>query len=433
MNSPCLLYAFPDDDRIVAHPSLSAIGRSGDELVLPADRPLRLPSCSTLMRLPGCRPIGYDPETGRVEVLDLTRGRGARRVAAEAVAAVLPPGYTRTLLPACQRPPQSDAHREELPQWAYSAAGAGAEGEYVWAMRTDRRTHWSPTRFSTTALPGLVTTSCAELPKNPVLRHLASCALEYRCFTAQNIFYSRDEGGIPSSAGCNARCLGCISQRRPGGAPSSMERLTRPPTPQAMAEVGIRHLSRAKGRAMVSFGQGCEGEPLTRGEALVETVRLIRAKCDRGSININTNGSRTATLEALFAEGLDAVRVSLNSAHPELYRAYYRPVGYDFCDVERSLAAARAEGAYIALNLLMLPGINDRAGEVERLAELIVRYRVNQLQTRSLAMDWERPLAAARGVGAGGAAIGVRGMLAVLRREAPWLTIGNFARGLEER
>ncbi|MBQ4333793.1 MAG: radical SAM protein, partial [Myxococcaceae bacterium] len=82
--------------------------------------------------------------------------------------------------------------------------------------------------------------------------------------------------------------------------------------------------------------------------------------------------------------GLDAIRVSLNSADPDLYGAYYAPQGYTFDDVRRSLALAREAGAYIALNLLSMPGVNDRLGEVERLRDLVVEFHVDQIQTRSL-------------------------------------------------
>ena len=42
--------------------------------------------------------------------------------------------------------------------------------------------------------------------------------------------------------------------------------------------------------------------------------------------------------------GLDSIRISLNSARPDFYRAYYRPRGYDFEDVVASIALARAMG-----------------------------------------------------------------------------------------
>ncbi len=423
---PKLLFAAPDGT-VFEHPHLRALARSGDVLLAPAEAPIPLPSGGRLVRLPGRRPVGLDPESGDAVPLHEVRV-GKRRWVPDAVAAIFPPGYTRTLLPAAERrggPP--------LTQWAYAAAGWGPRGPVGWALRTDRRAHWNPRRFSTPDLEGRIERLRAEAPDNRVLRQLERCAREYGCFTAQNIFYRRDEGGLPASTGCNARCAGCISERRRGGPPSSMERQREAPGAEELAEVGAAHLAHARGRVMVSFGQGCEGEPLTRSKALAAAVRSMRLKTARGSININTNASRPEALEALLDAGLDAVRISLNSAHPDLYAAYYRPVGYGFSDVEESFARARARGAYVAVNLLILPGVTDRLGEVELLCELLRRHRVDQVQARSLCIDADPYVELARGRGAGGPAVGVRAMLQRFRRAAPWLSIGNFARGLGER
>src|SRR2546422_1041130 len=130
------------------------------------------------------------------------------------------------------------------------------------ALHPDRRRHWDPATHSTPDLSRLVEERLARV-QNPLLRQLARCALEYRCFTAQNTFYGRDEGAIPASAGCNARCVGCISDQPEDGPPASHERLSRAPGAGNMAHIGGEHLARAPGRTMVSFGQGCEGEPLT--------------------------------------------------------------------------------------------------------------------------------------------------------------------------
>jgi len=303
----------------------------------------------------------------------------------------------------------------------------------VWALHTDRRTHWQPKDFSTPELKAKVKAHLARFPGNQVLTQLKTCALVYRCFTSQNVFYCRDEGGIPASVMCNAACVGCISEQPSDGPPSSHERMDHGPTAEEMADIGSFHLEHATGRTMISYGQGCEGEPLTRWKAIAESITRIRARTARGSININTNGSLTAGLAALYEAGLDAVRVSLNSASPELYAAYYQPTRYGFDDVEASIALSRKRKAFVALNLLLFPGVTDRLGEVEALERLIRKYKVDQLQTRPLAIDPIQYIDLARGKGAGGEAIGIPAMLARLKKSAPWLTIGNFARGLDER
>ncbi|GAC1339417.1 MAG: radical SAM protein [Myxococcales bacterium] len=426
-----LLFA-DEQGRVYEHPTLLAAVRDGggpQQAVLADDAPGPLPAHAQLAALPGRRPVGFDPATGKmVELAEMKLGKRSARVSA--VAAVLPPGWTRTRLPAYRK----SAVAPLLPQWAYTAAAWDpARGHVAWALHTDRRGHWDPVNHSTPELPRLVEDRLARSPDNPLLRQLARCALEYRCFTAQNTFYVRDEGAIPASVGCNARCVGCISEQPPSGPPSSHERMDDAPDAQPMAEIGIAHLEAAPGRTMVSFGQGCEGEPLTRGKVVAEAIRRIRAATARGSININTNGSLPDNLAQLIDAGLDACRISLNSAHAPLYEAYYQPIGYGFGDVERSIRLARERGVYTALNLLTFPGVVDREGEVAALCRLVASAGVDQIQVRSLAIDPEQYEAVARGTSAGGRALGMRVLFARLKEARPGLVIGNFARGLGER
>ncbi len=424
---------FADDRGVVYdHPTLAAAVRSGDALLAPPERPVALPEGGTLAMLPGRRPVGIDPATGALTVLHEVRV-GRRRLVPHAVGATLPPGFTRTFLPAAARASLAvTGSTPILPQWAYTAAGLGPDGFAVFALRTDRRRHWSPAAHSGPDLEGLVAERLGD-GGGAVLRQLARCALEWRCFTAQNVFYRRDEGALPSSAACNAACLGCLSSQPAGGPPASHERLRRPPSAAELAEVAIEHLTRARGRVMVSFGQGCEGEPLLRAAEIADAIGRIRARTRRGSIHLNTNGSDPAALDALCRAGLDSVRISLNSAAPDLYAAYYRPRGYGLPEVVRSLGVARRRGAYVALNLLTFPGVTDRAGEVAALVGLVARAGVDQVQTRPLAIDPESYLRVARGRGAGGAPVGIRRLVAELRGARPGLVVGNFSRARGER
>jgi pyruvate-formate lyase-activating enzyme len=424
---------FSDEQGVVYdHPELQAAVRSGDDLLHPPERPIALPEGASLAMLPGRRPVGIDPATGRLAVLDQVQV-GRRRFVPHAVGATLPPGFTRTFLPAVSRPALAvAADAPILPQWAYTAAAATPAGFVAWALRTDRRAHWSPARHSTPDLAARVAARLEATP-NPIYRQLSRCALEWRCFTAQNTFYGRDEGAIPSSARCNAACVGCLSEQDQGLPPPSQERITRPPTAEEMAEVAIHHLTTARGKVMISFGQGCEGEPLLRWKEIERAIRLVRARTSRGSIHANTNGSLPGPLGALCDAGLDSVRISLNSAAPDLYDAYYRPTGYRLADVFRSIETAREKGAYLALNLLTFPGVTDREGEVELLAGLVRRTGVDQVQTRPLAIDPDVYLAIARGRGAGGPALGVRRLIGALRAARPGLVVGNFSRARPER
>ena len=431
VRGPRLLFA--DDQGVVYdHPRLLAAARSGEETFLPAERPVALPAGGRLCMLPGRRPVGIDPATGEAVALQEAEA-GGRRFVPHAVGATLPPGYTRTLLPAAARPgPGRGGGPPALPQWAYTAAALGPRGPVAWALHTDRRTHWSPARHSTPDLRRRVERRLAR-SRNPIWRQLSRCALEWSCFTAQNTFYGRDEGAIPSSAACNAACVGCLSERQPGMPPSSHERIRRPPTAEEMAEVAAEHLSRAAGRVMVSFGQGCEGEPLLRWKEIARAIRLTRGLTARGSIHVNTNGSSPRALAALCDAGLDACRISLNSASEDLYDAYYHPRGYVLGEVIASMRIAKDKGAYLSLNLLTFPGVTDREGEVERLCRLVAEVGVDQVQTRPLAIDPDVYVELARGRGAGGRPLGIRALVESLRAARPGLVIGNFSRARGER
>ena len=416
------------------HPSLLPAARSGDEVFSPTVRPAPLPEGGRLCLLPGRRPVGLDPASG--ELVTLREARvGGRTFVPHAVGATLPPGWTRALLPAAGRAPLAGNGAPVLPQWAYTAAALGEHGPVVYALHTDRRRHWSASTHSTPDLADRVRARLArpECSENPVWRQIARCALEWCCFTAQNTFYGRDEGAVPSSAACNASCVGCLSEQGEGMPPASHERIARAPSPEDMAEVAAAHLASARGRVVVSFGQGCEGEPLLRWREIARAIRLARARTRRGSINVNTNGSLPQALAALLDAGLDACRISLNSASEDLYSAYYRPAGYRLGDVVRSMKLARERGAYLALNLLTFPGVTDREEEAERLWRLVAEVGADQVQTRSLAIDPDVYMALARGRGGRGRALGMEALLGGLRRARPGLVIGNFARARGER
>ena len=424
--APKLLFA-DSSGKVMEHPTLLATVRSGTDVLVPSEKPIPLPEGGKLAHLPGRLPVGWNPETGEFELVREMR-LGRTTLVPNAVGALLPPGYTRTYLPG-----EVKNDGPILPQWAYTGAAWGKDGPVTWAVHTDKRTHWSPELYSTPELKAKVDAHFALFPDNRVLKQLKTCALIYRCFTSQNTFYLRDEAAIPASVMCNARCVGCISDQPEDGPPASHERMDDGPKGQEMGEVGLYHLEHAEGRAMVSFGQGCEGEPLTRHKAIAEAIRYMRARTDKGSININTNGSLTLAMAALFDAGLDACRVSLNSAVKDLYESYYRPVKYGWEDVEKTIALSRDRGGYVALNLLTFPGVTDREGEVEALLGLIKKYHVDQVQTRSLCIDPLQYLEVADGRGAGGEALGIRGMLKAFKEEAPWLVVGNFARARAER
>jgi pyruvate-formate lyase-activating enzyme len=396
------------DGSLRPHDSLNALGRSGWEIVA-ADRLIATPPGTTLVHLPGRFALGE--QRGARTTL---RGQGAL-----AVAAVLPPGYLRTLLPAYEQDPNAPV----LPLYGYAAVGVVDGEPRVAAVRTDRWDAWNPQAADRQQIHPALQAACEALPDNRLLRHLTRCATDYRCLTAQNLFLRRGEGAVPVSPACNAACLGCISEQW-GDVDSPQTRLSFAPSAAEIAELASWHLSAAR-KNFVSFGQGCEGEALTRGSVLVEATRRIRAAAPEATIHINTNGSRPAVLRRLMEAGLNSVRISIFSLDEARFRAYYRPVGYGLAQVAECADLVRKGGGQVTINLLTFPGITDAPAEIDALVAFVGRYGVNQVQLRSLNVD---PLWLLERIPDRTSGIGMRRFVEELSRRCPELQLGNFTR-----
>lgn len=302
-----------------------------------------------------------------------------------ALAAILPAGYTRLLVPAYVKEEDAPA----LPLFGYTFACVVEDRLYVAAMKTDESEEWQPRYFAEGELEALLDTRMAADPANRVLAQVALCSREYGCFTAQNVFLERGEAALPVSPKCNARCVGCISEQEPEAElPSPQTRIAYETTADELARVGIHHLERVPG-GIVSFGQGCEGEPLLRSVTIAAAIEKIRASRTNGTINLNTNGSMPGALERCIDAGLQAVRVSLNSFRPNAYAAYYRPIGYTLDDVLDSIRLASSRGLRVSLNLLTHPGVTDDEDEVAAMTAFLREVPVAMVQTRTLNIDPE--------------------------------------------
>lgn len=362
---------------------------------------IRAPRGTVPVMLPGRTPL-------------LRRGKASRRTA---LAALLPAGYTRLLLPAYE---ERDG-APELPLFGYAFACVVRDGLYVAAARTDEDPSWRPRAFADGELEKIVAARIASDPRNPVLVQLGRCSLEYGCFTAQNVFLEQGEAALPVSPRCNARCVGCISELDAGAQiPSPQDRITYEAGPEALARIAIHHLERA-GDGIVSFGQGCEGEPLLRCTTIARTIAKVRSVRSNGTINLNTNGSLPKSLRALIDAGLQAVRVSLNSFRPGIYAAYYRPLGYDLDDVLESVRLAQASRLRVSLNLLTHPGVTDDAEEVAAMSAFLREVPVSLVQTRTLNIDPHRYFSL---VGRPREPLGMRAALSAIR--ASGVAVGNF-------
>jgi pyruvate-formate lyase-activating enzyme len=190
--------------------------------------------------------------------------------------------------------------------------------------------------------------------------------------------------------------------------------------------VALPHLEKAED-AIVSFGQGCEGEPLMQWRLLERSLLKLREKTDRGTINLNTNGSFPQRVERLCEAGLDSIRVTLNSPHSTYYRRYHRPRRYTLEKVIDSLILAKEKGLYTSINLLVLPGFTDREKEVEGWVELVRNTRLDFIQMRNLNIDPDFYL---KEMGSG-EGMGISRMIDVLKTEVPSLEFGYFNRTKE--
>jgi pyruvate-formate lyase-activating enzyme len=419
---PRLILSDPEGN-VFDHPFLKLSGRSGNRFLLPPPSELvPLPQGSQLFTLPGRIPIGWDEEK-RSFVSSKKVRLGEREVACTAVAAFLPPGYIRTLLPATQLKPKASM----LPLWAYSAVGWKDGRFWATGLFIDRNPHWDPKYFrNDPLLKRKVRLFLRKNAKNRLLRQLSRCALEYHCFAAKNVFFRRWECPLPTSPSCNAECLGCISLQPSECCPASQERIRFVPTVDEVFGVAFPHLEKAKD-AIVSFGQGCEGEPLTQSRLLEDTILLLREKTDRGTINLNTNGSFPKRLVKLCEAGLDSVRVTLNSPRMKFYKRYHRPKGYSFGEVVGSLVQAKEKGIYTSINLLVFPGFTDREEEVEGLIGLITETNLDLIQMRNLNIDPDFYFKTmGRGEG-----MSIAKMIDVLKKEFPSLQFGYFNRTKE--
>ncbi len=411
---PSPLYADPKG-RVFDLPGYSPLGLSGGDLVPIPERDLApLPEGSQLFVIK--KGILATERDGITVYLEKLRGKRIFPVAA-----FMPAGWTRTLMPGYVE----RAEIPVLPLWSYTAV-AWHRGKICGAaVRVARNPKADPELHSPELdkqLIKLVERRIKENPSNRLLRQLARCALDYHCFAAKNLFYRRWELPLPTSPSCNSRCLGCLSLQE-GECCASQERIDFVPTPEEISEIAVPHLQKAP-TPIASFGQGCEGEPLLQYRTIERAIRLIREQTKRGTINLNTNGFSPERIRVLARAGLQAIRISLNSSLEACYDAYYRPVGYKYSDVLKSLSAAKDEGLYVNVNLLVFPGYTDQEQEAEGLIRLFRKTGVDVVQMRNLSIDpwWyirkiPRPE---------GRSLGVRGLIGLFRKELPGMRIDYF-------
>lgn len=405
-----LVYA-DEQGNLYDHPDWIGLGRSGDVVVeIMHEELIPLPEGATLVGLPGTRPVGINSRTGEMEVLPGSY---------QAVGALLPQGYTRLNLPGYVKADKNAV----LPLFGYTSVVWKDGGFHVAAERSDDPERWNPLNCDAKELNVKVEELLAKYPDNRLYKHLSNCALGYECLTASNTFLQRWEGAVPVSYSCNAGCFGCISEQPEDSAfPAPQTRMNFKPTVDEVVEIMLEQLKTPD--AIISFGQGCEGEPSTQARIIVEAMKRVREQTSMGYININTNAGLTDFMRAIVDAGLDLMRVSTISALDDHYNAYYKPRGYTLKNVEKSLRYAADQGVYTSINYLIFPGVTDREEEMEAMIEFVRRTDLKLIQMRNLNIDPEAYLNLIPK--ARGEIYGMKQMLEIFREELPGVVIGSY-------
>ncbi|MCL2761532.1 MAG: radical SAM protein [Desulfuromonadales bacterium] len=422
---PKLLYA-DSKGNIFDHPYLKMAGMSGNEAVIPdLVELIPLPEDSRLFTIPDTPPIAWDEKTRQFKTVPVVKERG-REHKIQAVSAFMAPGYVRNLLPACD---YTKKHIQ-LPLWSYTAVGWDEESEQfvVAATRVDSNENWLPKNYDDRKLDPLVRKMLKEFPNNRLLEQLARCAIDYHCFAAKNLFYRRWEAPVPTSPSCNSQCLGCISLQPSDCCPSNHERINFVPTVEEIEELMLPHMLNAPD-AIVSYGQGCEGDPIMQADMIAEATKRLKDKAKgQGTINFNSNGSFPDKIRLLCDAGMDSMRFSMNSVREELYNLYYRPVDYSFKDVVESVKVAKKRGLFVMINYLVSPGVSDAPEEVEELLRFIADTEIDMLQMRNLSID---PDFYNKEMKVSGRGIGMYNLLERIKKEYPKVQFGYFNRTKE--
>jgi len=376
---------------------------------------IKIPYGSFIFSLPERHPVCLDPKKRNFKITKKIAGKEAW-----AASAFISSGYLRTYLPAY-------VNKEKAPTlslWAYSGV-VSIDGEfYVPALRIDEDKRSDPQMHENDPLLEKKKKKIMDLyPENRLINQLYMCSTEYRCLCARNFFLGRFEVPVPTSPVCNARCLGCLSLQEKTKIKSAQFRLDFSPTPEEISQVINHHFKTVK-KPVASFGQGCEGEPLVRGKDLAKAIKLIRKNTDEGTINLNTNGSLPMNAKSMMDAGLDSIRISLNSLTKKYYDRYYKPKGYKFDDVMKTIDMALDKGLWVSINLFFLPGFTDSEEEMEALWRFLEKYPIDMIQTRNLNIDPDFYLDE---IGfKNSPALGIRRMLHNLNVDHPELRLGYY-------
>lgn len=398
----------------------AAVGMSGKSFYpLTTDMVMNMPFGGEMMFLPDRRPILYNIQSKKIETVEENPYAPGEQIFP--VAAFNSPGYVISYV---------TAYGEEnsagyLPLFSYGAVG-WKRGKFMSAViLVDAEKRQDLRLMKQNKIKAGIQRMKKIMPQNRLRAHLENCALTYGCPAGRNFFLGRFEAPLPTAKSCNALCLGCLSLQDTAKLSNSQERITFTPSAKEIAEVALFHIGNVK-KPVVSFGQGCEGEPLLAAKVIEPAIVLIRSKTKKGTINLNTNGSCPEILGRLFHAGLDSVRISMNSVRKNCYHAYFRPNGYSFEDVVESIGSAIKRNKFISINYLNCPGFTDSPEEVGAFTEFLKRYPVNMIQWRNLNFDPLRYYNIMGKIEPHGQPIGMNTLISDIKSSFPKIKHGYF-------
>ena len=405
--------------RIYPIPEMSPCGmKAGLFFKLSVKDLIELPSGSELFIMPDRLAVGYDARSKTFIEIDKNHYSKSECFA---VSAFVSPGYTITYN-SCY---VDKKNARLLPLFSYAAVCLYKGKFYVAAIRVDKELRQDLRFMDISKIKAGIKKTRKLFPKNRLFRHLEKCALCYSCPAAKNLFLSRYEAPLPTSPYCNSRCIGCISYQPDKRCSVTQPRIGFIPSPEEISEVALFHIDNVKD-PVVSFGQGCEGEPLLAGDAIEKAIKIIRKRTKKGIINLNTNASKPLIVKRLFSAGLNSIRVSLNSAQKEYYDRYYKPKGYIFRDVIRSVKEAKAAGGFVSINYLSIPGFTDSENEFRAFNGLISANKVDMIQLRNLNIDPAYYFKSIRFSAERDELLGMREIVKMLKNRFPHLILGYF-------
>lgn len=398
----------------------AAVGMAGKlQVPLSVEETTPLPYGTELMFLPDRNPIMYNLLTRKIETLSENPYKPGEKIFP--VAAFNSPGFIITYVSAFKE----KRNPVGLPLFSYGAVGWYQKGFRSAAICVDRERRQDLRLMPIQKVEAGIRRMQQRLPANRLRKHLENCAVTYGCPAAKNFFLGRYEAPLPTATACNARCVGCISLQGEGNISTCQERIKFTPQPEEISALALEHIRSVK-HAILSFGQGCEGDPLLAAEVIAPAIQSIRARTDKGTLNMNTNGSRPEILVKLFNAGLDSIRVSMNSVRKNCYTGYFRPRSYRFADVVESIDLAKRMGRFVSINYLNCPGFTDSPEELHALISFLKNHPVDLIQWRNLNIDPIKYLRLMNKISIHSRSIGIKMVLDKIKTQFPKLKYGYF-------